>query len=258
MSLGSVATPKLATDLLNSGGTISFSGCMAQIFGLHFFGGAEMFLLTVMGYDRYVAICHPLRYTTIMNRQCCFSLVVFCWMGALIHSVFQTVVMSQLPYCGVNVLDNFFCDIPQVIKLSCSETYVAKILMVVSDGLVTLPCFLTLLLSYVIILATICGHFGKGGRKALSTCGSHLTVVGLFYGPIVFVYLKTSSSSQVDKMASMFYMVVTPAFNPLIYTLRNQEVKESMRKLKNKCRHLLFPQCKISFPYQLHCCIREP
>ncbi|XP_066486936.1 olfactory receptor 4Q3-like [Tiliqua scincoides] len=215
---------------------------MAQIFSFHHFGGAEMILLTIMAYDRYVAICHPLRYTTIMDRQHCFSLLTLCWIGALIHGIFQTVVMTQLPFCGPNVLDNFFCASPQVIKLACSEIYVGEILMVVSDSLITLPCFLILLVSYLTILATLCGHFGKGGKKALSTCGSHLIVVSLFYGPIVIVYLKPSSSSHVDKTASIFYMVVIPALNPLIYSLRNKEVKDAMKKLKDKCNLLLLLQ----------------
>ncbi|XP_066486833.1 olfactory receptor 4Q3-like [Tiliqua scincoides] len=242
MTLGSVASPKLVTDLLNSGRTISFGGCMAQICSQHFFGGSEMFLLAVMAYDRYVAICHPLRYTTIMNRQHCFGLLIFCWIGGLIHGIFQVAVMALLPYCGANVLDNFYCDITQLIKLACSETYVDEILLIVSDGLLLVPSLLALLVSYAIILATICGRFGKDGSKALSTCSSHLTVVGLFFGPCIFVYLKPSSYSQVDKMASVFYMVVTPALNPLIYTLRNQEVKRAIGKLKNKCQCLLLLQ----------------
>ncbi|XP_066486899.1 olfactory receptor 4Q3-like [Tiliqua scincoides] len=234
MTLGSVAAPKLVTDLLNGGSTISYGGCMAQIVVFHFSGTAEMFLLSVMAYDRYVAICHPLRYTTIINQQRCFSLLVLCWTGGLIHGVFQMVIMAQLPYCGANVLDNFFCDVPQLIKLACSGIYVAEILIVVNDAVIALPSFLMLLLSYAIILAMLCGRFGKGGRKALSTCSSHLMVVVLYYGPMFFVYLKPSSNTQVDKMASVMYMVVTPALNPLIYTLRNQDMKGAMRKLRQK------------------------
>ncbi|XP_066486913.1 olfactory receptor 4Q3-like [Tiliqua scincoides] len=239
ISLGSVAAPKLATDLVNSGGTISFVGCMAQIMTFHFFSGAEMFLLSVMAYDRYVAICHPLRYTTIMNQQRCLRFIIFCWTGGFIHGSLNAVLVARLPYCGPNVLDNFFCDFPQVMKLSCSETYVVEIFTLINDSLVALPNFLSLLLSYVIILATLCGRFGKGGTKALSTCGSHLMVVGLYYGPIGFVYFKPASGNQVDKMAAVFYMVVTPSLNPLIYTLRNKEVKGAMGKLKNKCKRLL-------------------
>ncbi|XP_066486922.1 olfactory receptor 4Q3-like [Tiliqua scincoides] len=242
ISLGSVAAPKLLTDLLIDGRTISYGGCIAQIFTVHFFAGVEVFILSVMAYDRYVAICHPLRYTTIMNRQCCLSLLILCWVGGLIHGIFQTVVTVQLPFCGPNVLDNFFCDIMQLKKLSCSDISVSEILYLFSDGLMIVPNLLTLLVSYVTILATLCGRFGKGVKKGLSTCGSHLMVVFLFYGPSLFVYMKPSSTSQVDKMAGVFYMVVTPALNPLIYSLRNKEVKEAMGRLKNKCLRFVLPQ----------------
>ncbi|XP_066486911.1 olfactory receptor 4Q3-like [Tiliqua scincoides] len=242
ISFGSVASPKLLTDLLNNGSSISYGGCIAQVFTVHLLGGAETIILSVMAYDRYVAICHPLRYTTIMNQQRCFSLLILCWGGGLIHGIFQTVVTVQLPFCEPNVLDNFFCDITQLKKLSCSDIYVSEILYVFSDSLIILPNLLALLVSYVVILATLCGHFGKGGRKGVFTCGSHLMVVFLFYGSILFVYMKPSSTSQVDKMAGVFYMVVTPALNPLIYSLRNKEVKGAMWKLKNKCAHFLLPQ----------------
>ncbi|XP_066486929.1 olfactory receptor 4Q3-like [Tiliqua scincoides] len=243
ISLGSVAAPKLLTDVLNGGGTISYAGCMAQILTFHLFAAVEMLLLSVMAYDRYVAICQPLKYATIMDQQRCLSLLILSWTGGLIHGVFQTVVTAKLPLCGPNVLDNFFCDITQVMKLSCSDIYISELLLLISDTLVTFPCFLTLLLSYVVILVTLCTRFGKGGGKALSTCGSHLMVVFLFYGPIGFVYFKPASNNQVDKMAGVFYTVVTPALNPLIYTLRNQEVKGAMGRLKNKCKHfMLFQQ----------------
>ncbi|XP_015262620.1 PREDICTED: olfactory receptor 4Q3-like [Gekko japonicus] len=238
-SLGSVAAPKLAADLLNCGHTISYGGCMAQLFFLHLFGGAEMLLLTLMAYDRYVAICHPLRYTAIMDRQHCSRLLLLCWAGGLLHSTIQTVAVAQLPFCGPDVLDNFYCDMPQMIALACTDTSTVEVLMVVNSSLLILPCFLALLASYATILVTFCGHFGKAGRKAFSTCSSHLMVVSLFYVPCVFVYLKPSSSSQVDKIASVFYMVATPALNPLIYALRNQEIKEAMGRWKRKQK--LFP-----------------
>ncbi|XP_066486924.1 olfactory receptor 4Q3-like [Tiliqua scincoides] len=239
ISLGSVATPKLLTDLLFSGCTISYGECMVQIFTAHFLAGVEVFVLSVMAYDRYVAICHPLRYTTIMDRQHCLSLLILCWVGGLIHGIFQAVVTAQLPLCGPNILDNFFCDIAQLKKLACSDIYVSEMLYVYSDSLIILPNLLTLLVSYVTILATLCGRFGKGGRKGLSTCGSHLMVVFLLYGPLLFVYMKPSATSKVDKMASIFYMIVTPALNPLIYSLRNKEMKGALGKLKNKCKHFL-------------------
>ncbi|XP_066486933.1 olfactory receptor 4Q3-like [Tiliqua scincoides] len=242
VSLGSVAAPKLLTDVLNGGGTISYAGCMTQILAFHLLEAVEMFLLTVMAYDRYMAICHPLRYATIMDWQRCSRLVILCWILAIIHGIFQTVVTAKLPFCGSNVLDNFFCDITQLLKLSCSDVHVSEILLVFNNGVILFPCFLILLISYVTILSTLCGRFGKRGRKGLSTCGSHLMVVFLFYGPLAFVYIKPASANQVDKMLGVFYMVVTPALNPLIYTLRNQEMKGAMGKLKNKCKHFLLPQ----------------
>ncbi|XP_054850173.1 olfactory receptor 4Q3-like [Eublepharis macularius] len=239
MSLGSVAAPKTMANLMACGYTISFGGCMAQLFFLHLFGGAEMLLLTVMAYDRYVAICHPLRYMAIMDRPRCFRLLMVCWVGGLIHTTIQMVVVAQLPFCGPNVLDNFYCDVPQVIKLACTETFVIELLMVANSSLLSLPCFLILLISYAVILATLQGHFRKGSGKALSTCSSHLIVVSLIYVPCVFVYLRPFSSSQVDKIASVFYTVVTPALNPIIYTLRNQEMKDAMGKLRNRCLFFL-------------------
>ncbi|XP_066486907.1 olfactory receptor 4Q3-like [Tiliqua scincoides] len=239
VSFGSVAAPKLLTDLLKNGSTISYEGCLTQVFAVHLLGGVETFILSVMAYDRYVAICHPLRYATIMDRQQCLGFLLLCWIGGLIHGIFQTVLTAQLPLCGPNVLDGFFCDITQLKKLACEDIYVSEILYIFSDSLIILPNLLTLLFSYVTILATLCGRFGKGGRKGLSTCGSHLMVVFLFYGPIILVYIKPSSTSQVDKVASILYVVVTPALNPLIYTLRNKEVKDAMKKLKNKCAHFL-------------------
>ncbi|XP_066486905.1 olfactory receptor 4Q3-like [Tiliqua scincoides] len=239
ISFGSVAAPKLLTDLLNNGSTISYGACIAQVFTGHLLVGVETFILSVMAYDRYVAICHPLRYTIIMDRQRCLSLLLLCWVGGLIHGIFQTVVTTKLPLCGPNVLDGFFCDITQLKKLACADIYVSEVLYIFSDSLMILPNFLILLFSYVTILASLCDHFKQGGRKGLSTCGSHLMVVSLFYGPIIVVYIKPSSTSQVNKVASILYAVVTPALNPLIYTLRNKEVKEAMKKLKNKCAHFL-------------------
>ncbi|XP_053120191.1 olfactory receptor 4Q3-like [Hemicordylus capensis] len=242
VSLGSLAAPKLVIDLLNNGHAISYEGCMAQIFGFHLFAATEMYLLTLMAYDRYIAICHPLRYTTIMGQQRCLGLLILCWMAAFIHSTFHMAVITRLPFCGPNVLDNFFCDSLQVIKLACSDIYIVEKLEMLNDSLVILPCFLSLLVSYVTILATLCGRFGKSSRKTFSTCSSHLTVVGLFYIATVLVYLKPSSHSQLEKMASVFFMVVTPALNPLIYTLRNQEMKVAIGKLQNKCKLFLLSQ----------------
>ncbi|XP_066486937.1 olfactory receptor 4Q3-like [Tiliqua scincoides] len=234
-ALGSVTIPKLLADLMSCKRTISSGGCMAQIFFLHFFGGTEMLLLTLMAYDRYVAICHPLMYTSTMNRPRCVKLLASCWAGGFIHSATQMVLVLRLPFCGPNELDNFYCDVPQIIQLACTNAYITEILMVANSGLLSLVCFLILLISYGVILSTVQGRFRESGGKALSTCSSHLIVVSLIFVPCLFVYLIPFTSSRVDKMASMFYTVITPALNPIIYTLRNREMKEAMGRLKNKC-----------------------
>ncbi|XP_061447455.1 olfactory receptor 4Q3-like [Rhineura floridana] len=240
-AVGSVAVPKMLAELASYGKTISLGGCMTQIFFLHFFGGSEMLLLTLMAYDRYVAICHPLMYMTTMNRSHCRRLLVSCWVGGLIHSSTQLVLLLRLPFCGPNKLDNFYCDVPQVVKLACADVYVTEILMVANSGLLSLVCLFIVLVSYAVILATLRGYFRESGRKALSTYGSHLTVVNLVFVPCLFVYLVPSSSSNVDKMASIFYTIVTPALNPMIYTLRNREMREAMGRLKNQCIFSHFP-----------------
>uniref|UniRef100_A0A452RK20 Olfactory receptor n=1 Tax=Ursus americanus TaxID=9643 RepID=A0A452RK20_URSAM len=230
LCLSCVTVPKMLGDFLQQGKIISFSGCLAQIYFLHFLGASEMFLLTVMAYDRYVAICSPLQYLTVMNRQLCFQLALACWCGGFIHSLTQVTLVIQLPFCGPNELDNFYCDVPQVIKLACMDTYVVEVLMVSNSGLLSLVCFVVLLLSYAIILITLRTRFRQGQSKALSTCASHLTVVSLIFVPCVFIYLTPFCSFSVDKVLSTFYTVVTPMLNPLIYTLRNAEMKTNAMK----------------------------
>lgn len=238
LCLSCVTVPKMLGDFLLQCKVISFSGCLAQIYFLHFLGASEMFLLTVMAYDRYVAICNPLHYLTVMNRQLCFQLVFACWCGGFIHSITQVTLVIQLPFCGPNELDNFYCDVPQVIKLACMDTYVIEVLMVSNSGLLSLVCFLVLLFSYAVILITLRTRFRQGQSKALSTCASHLTVVSLIFVPCVFIYLRPFCSFPVDKVVSVFYTVVTPMLNPLIYTLRNTDMKAAVKK-RRKARGIL-------------------
>ncbi|XP_007442727.2 olfactory receptor 4Q3-like [Python bivittatus] len=227
--------PKMATDLITCGRTISFEGCMTQLFVLHVLGGSEMLLLTLMAYDRYVAICHPLTYTTKMNRPRCIRLLCLCWAGGLLHSASQLFLVLRLPFCGPNELDNFFCDVPQIARLACVDTRVTEILMVANSGLLSLVCFVILLLSYGIILSTLQGHLRESGGKALYTCSSHLTVVSLIFLPCLFVYLVPIFSSTVNKVASIFYTTITPFLNPMIYALRNREMKEAIGRMTKKC-----------------------
>ncbi|XP_050774818.1 olfactory receptor 4Q3-like [Gopherus flavomarginatus] len=235
MALGSVAAHKLLSDLLSQRSTISYGGCMAQLFFLHFLGGSEMFLLTLMACDCYVAICHPLSYAETMHRHRCLGLLATYWAGGLLHSSTQLVLVAWLPFCGPSKLDNFYCDVPQVVKLACSDTYVMEILIMSNSDLISLVCFLVLLGSYCVILVTLRGRFGDGdGRKALYTCSAHLMMVSLILVPCIFVYLRPFSSFQMDKMASIFYIIITPVLNPIIYTLRNQEIKEAMKQLSTR------------------------
>ncbi|XP_062945295.1 olfactory receptor 4K14-like [Cynocephalus volans] len=230
--LSSVTTPKMITDFLKKNKTISFGGCMCQIFFGHFFGGGEMVLLVSMAYDRYVAICKPLHYSSLMNRHTCIRLVMASWTIGFVHSVSQLVMIVKLPFCGPRELDSFFCDIPLVIKLACMDTYVLEMLINADSGILAIICFILLLISYSHILFTVCLHSKDGASKALSTCTAHITVVVLFFGPCIFIYLWPVSITWVDKFLAVFYAVITPLLNPAIYTLRNKEIKNAMKKLQ--------------------------
>ncbi|KAM6180721.1 olfactory receptor 4K3-like [Erethizon dorsatum] len=230
--LSSVTTPKMITDFLQEKKTISFGGCMCQIFFGHFFGGGEMVLLVSMAYDCYVAICKPLHYSSIMNRHKCIGLVMMSWIIGFVHSVSQLVIILKLPFCGPGELDSFFCDIPLVIKLACMDTYILEILINADSGVLATICFILLLISYSHILFTVCFHSKSGSSKALSTCTAHITVVVLFFGPCIFMYMWPVNIMWVDKFLAVFYAVITPLLNPAIYTFRNKEIKVAMRRLK--------------------------
>ncbi|XP_044277297.1 olfactory receptor 1509-like [Varanus komodoensis] len=230
----SVTVPKMLLDFLSIQKTISYGGCVAQLFFLHLCACAEIFLLTVMAYDRYVAICHPLQYLSLMTLKVCTCLVGALWVGAMIHSLVQTMLTIRLPYCGPNTIDSFFCDVPTVIRLACTETYWTGVLVVSNSGMISLVCFLALVASYVVILVSLRTRSAEGRRKALSTCASHLLVVALFLGPCIFIYTRPAGSFSMDKMVAVFYTAVTPGLNPIIYALRNEEVKNSMRKWISK------------------------
>ncbi|XP_060117877.1 olfactory receptor 4S2-like [Heteronotia binoei] len=227
----SVTAPKMIADFLVEKKTISFYGCIAQLFGVHFFGCTEIFILTVMAYDRYIAICKPLHYTTIMTKRICNQMVAASWVGGFMHSLIQTLVTTQLPFCGPNEIDHYFCDVHPLLKLACTDTYIVGIIVVANSGMIALSCFLILVVSYIVILISLRSHSSEGRRKALSTCASHVTVVILFFGPCTFTYIRPSSNFSEDKTVAVFYTVITPMLNPLIYTLRNEEVKNAMRKL---------------------------
>ncbi|VCW78829.1 unnamed protein product [Gulo gulo] len=199
--------PKMIFDLISDKNTISFSGCMTQLFAEHFFAGAEIILLIAMAYDRYVAICKPLHYMTIMSRLVCAFLVGMAVILGFIHGGIQVLFMVQLPFCGPNVIDHFI------------------------SGSLCLLVFSMLVASYIVILRSLRTKSSEGRRKALSTCASHVTVVILFFVPCSFLYLRPMTSFPADKAVTVFCTLVTPMLNPLIYTLRNAEVKNVMKKL---------------------------
>ncbi|KAM4845677.1 olfactory receptor 4S2 [Thomomys bottae] len=227
----SVTAPKLISDLLVETKTISYGGCMLQVFGVHFFGCTEIFILTVMAYDRYVAICKPLHYMTIMDRQKCNKMLLGTWVGGFLHSIIQVALVVQLPFCGPNEIDHYFCDVHPVLKLACTDTYVVGVVVTANSGTIALGSFVILLISYTVILLSLRKQSAEGRRKALSTCGSHIAVVIIFFGPCTFMYMRPDTTFSEDKMVAVFYTIITPMLNPLIYTLRNAEVKNAMRKL---------------------------
>ncbi|XP_046310970.1 olfactory receptor 4B1-like [Marmota monax] len=227
----STVVPKFITDLLAKVKTISLKGCLAQIFFFHFFGVTEILLLVVMAYDRYVAICKPLHYMNIMSRQLCHMLVAGSWLGGFIHSMMQVLVTVPLPFCGPNVMDHYFCDLQPLFKLACKDTFVEGVVVLANSGLISVFSLIILVSSYIVILFNLRNRSAEGRRKALSTCASHITVVTLFFGPAIFLYMRPSSTFTGDKLVAVFYTVITPMLNPIIYTLRNAEVKTAMRKL---------------------------
>lgn len=235
MCLSTVTTPKMITDLLTEHKTISIWGCMVQMFFMHFFGGAEMTLLITMAFDRYVAICKPLHYRTIMNHRLLNGLVILSWIIGFIHTMSQMVLTVNLPFCGPNVIDSIFCDLPLVIKLACIETYTLELFVISDSGLLSFICFILLIVSYTVILVTVRQRSSGALSKALSTLSAHIIVVTLFFGPCIFIYAWPFSSFSGNKILSVFYTVITPLLNPIIYTLRNQKMQGAMRKLQFIC-----------------------
>ncbi|XP_077627768.1 olfactory receptor 4F4 isoform X1 [Crocuta crocuta] len=231
LCLSSVTAPKMIADFFSKRKVISFKGCLAQIFLVHFFGGSELVILIAMAFDRYVAICKPLRYTTIMCDNVCFGIVTAAWGTGFIHSVSQLAFAVNLPFCGPNEVDSFYCDLPRVIKLACTNTYRLDVMVIANSGILTVCSFVFLIISYAIILVTIQQRPSDKSSKALSTLTAHITVVLLFFGPCIFIYAWPFPIKTLDKSLAVFYSVVTPLLNPIIYTLRNKDMKTAMRRL---------------------------
>ncbi|KAM6180713.1 LOW QUALITY PROTEIN: olfactory receptor 4F6-like [Erethizon dorsatum] len=222
--------PKMIHDLFRKYKTISFGACVLQIFFIHAVGGIEMVLLIAMAFDRYVAICKPLHYLTIMSPLRGILLVITAWVIGLVHSVIQLAFVVDLPFCGPNELDSFFCDLP-FIRLACTETYKLGFMVTANSGFIAVASFLLLMISYIFILLTVKKKSLGGLSKALSTLSAHVTVVVLFFGPLIFFYIWPFPTSHLDKFLAIFDALITPFLNPVIYTFRNKEMKVAMRRL---------------------------
>ena len=233
-SFTSVTTPKLIIDLLFQRTTISWGGCLTQIFLEHFLAASEIIVLIAMAYGRYVAICKPLHYTTIMRQGLCQLLVVVAWIGGILHATVQILFTMDLTFCGPNVIDHFMCDFFSLLELACSDTFRLGVVVAANSGGMCLLIFSMLLISYTVILSSLKSHGSEEKRKALSTCGAHFTVVVLFFLPCVFTYMRPVATYSVDKLVAMFFAILTPMLNPIIYTVRNTEVKNAMRSLMKK------------------------
>ncbi|KAB0337324.1 hypothetical protein FD755_025652 [Muntiacus reevesi] len=231
VTYSSCITPRLISDLFFGEKIVSFKSCMTQLFTEHFFGGSEIVLLLVMAYDRYVAICKPLRYLVIMRQRLCVALLVVSWVGGFLHSAIQLSTVYGLPFCGPNVIDHFLCDMFPLLKLVCTDTYVTGILVLANGGLICTLGFLLLLASYGVILHSLKNLSQEGRRKALQTCGSHITVVVCFFVPCIFINARPAKTFPIDKSVTVFYTVISPMLNPLIYSLRNSELTNALKKL---------------------------
>ncbi|XP_008517082.2 olfactory receptor 10G9-like [Equus przewalskii] len=236
MWFSTVTVPKMLMTLVSPGGkAISFPSCVAQLYSFHFLGSTECFLYTVMSYDRYLAISYPLRYSSMMNGRMCAFLTISTWLSGSLHSAVQTTLTFHLLYCGPNQIQHYFCDAPPILKLACADTSANEMVIFVNIGVVALGCFLLIVLSYVSIVCSILKiRTSEGRHRAFQTCASHCIVVLCFFVPCVFIYLRPGSKNAVDGVVAVFYTVLTPLLNPVVYTLRNKEVKKALLKLKDK------------------------
>ncbi|XP_056401085.1 olfactory receptor 12D2-like [Hyla sarda] len=237
ISFSSVVVPKMLYDFLSRQNTITFGGCIAQMHFFHFLGSSEVTLLTIMSYDRLVAISNPLRYSVIMNRNLCLGLVVGSYIIGFLHSLLHTLFTAKLPFCGPNRVNHFFCDVKPVLILACSDISVnLKLLTMVTGYLATTSFLLTLFPNILISKFLLKIQTVQGRKRAFSTCSAHLMVVSLLFGTAMFTYLGPSSQDILDqdRAAAVLFTVVTPALNPVIYTLRNKDMKKAMKRVIQK------------------------
>ncbi|KAM7150518.1 olfactory receptor 14A16-like [Macrochelys suwanniensis] len=230
----SVTIPKSMANSLMNTRVISYPGCVTQVLLFMFLGSSDLGILTVMAYDRYVAICQPLHYERVMNRTACVQMAASAWVSGILYSALHTGSTFSISFCGGNRVDQFFCDIPQLLKLSCSDSDLSERGVIAFCTCLVLSCFVLIIVSYVQIFKTVLRIPSEQGRhKAFSTCLPHLTVVCLFVFAGVFAYLKPTSSttSRLDLVVDVFYSVMPPVMNPIIYSMRNKEIKAALRKL---------------------------
>ncbi|XP_036592298.1 olfactory receptor 4F15-like [Trichosurus vulpecula] len=235
LGLSATTVPRMIVDLFSECNTvISFPGCMTQMFFIHVMGGTEMFLLIAMAYDRYIAICKPLHYLTIMSPKMCICFVVTAWIVGMIHALSQFVFVINLPFCGPNNVESFYCDFPRVIKLACIDTYRLEFVVTANSGFISIGTFLLLMISYIFILTSVRQHSSGDLSKAFFTLSAHITVVILFFGPCMFLYVWPFPTLSLDIFFAIVDFVVTPVLNPAIYTLRNKDMKMAMRRLSSQ------------------------
>ncbi|KAM5224019.1 olfactory receptor 5AS1 [Hipposideros larvatus] len=237
ISYSTAITPKMLVNFLKSRKTISLYGCALQMFFFACFADAECLVLAAMAYDRYAAICNPLLYPTLMSRRVCVCFIVLAYFSGSMTSMVHVCLTFRLPFCGSNLVNHFFCDIPPLLALSCADTHINELLLFALCGFIQTSTFMVIFISYFHILITVLNIKSSGGRsKTFSTCASHLIAVTLFYGTLLFMYLRptTSYSLNADKVVALFYTVVFPMFNPIIYSFRNKDVKNALKKLLEK------------------------
>ncbi|XP_018419028.1 PREDICTED: olfactory receptor 1019-like [Nanorana parkeri] len=229
----STITPNFMANIISVNKTISISGCATQMFFFIDLASSEAMLLAVMAYDRYVAICKPLYYTTFINQSACFQLIFSVYTAGFLNSLTHTYCAFILPFCHSNVINHFFCDVNPILKLSCRDTFINELLLFIIAGSIEVGSFLCIIISYSYILGAVCRTgSSKNWIKSLSTCASHFSCVALFYCPVFYMYLRPTSAYSVneDWVVSVFYTVIVPLLNPIIYSMRNQDVKEALKK----------------------------
>ncbi|XP_010604567.2 olfactory receptor 4F21-like [Fukomys damarensis] len=231
VGLSTTTVPKMISDLFSEHKVISFQGCMTQLCFIHIVGGVEMVLLIAMAFDRYIAICKPLHYLNIMSPRRCVSFVALGWVVGVIHTMSQFLFVVNLPFCGSNKVDSFYCDFPRIIKLACGDGIKFEFVVAANSGFMSMGTFFLLLLSYVFIVFTVWKRSSGDLSKALVTLSAHITVVVLFFTPCMFLYVWPFPTSSTDKYLFILDFAITPVLNPVIYTLRNKDMKIAIKRM---------------------------